>query len=107
MNMQQQVTGKTKYKYQKWKEAQYNTLSFSAPIGTILNYKQYYADLQEANDSGKVEFKLEYDASELYGVERFDAEGMAHILETAALKAQQYSEYTRVKNPLPPPPEND
>ncbi|KAI8333841.1 Metallo-dependent phosphatase-like protein [Chlamydoabsidia padenii] len=86
---------------------EYEIAGKSAPIGTILNYKQYYADLQEANKNGKIEFKLEYDAAELYGISRFDAAGMTHILETATSKSEQFGVYTRVKNPLPPPPEDD
>ncbi|ORZ15254.1 Metallo-dependent phosphatase-like protein [Absidia repens] len=86
---------------------EYETKGDTAPIGTILNYKQYYADLQEANASGQLTFKLEYDAAELYRVERFDKEGMARILETMASQADHYSVFTRVMNSLPPLPEND
>ncbi|CAO3593122.1 unnamed protein product [Absidia cylindrospora] len=86
---------------------EYETKGDTAPIGTILNYKQYYADLQEANANGQLNFKLEYDAAELYGVQRFDKEGMAHILETVASQADHYSLFTRVKNPFEPLPEND
>ncbi|KAI8089280.1 Metallo-dependent phosphatase-like protein, partial [Halteromyces radiatus] len=86
---------------------EYETTGERAPIGTILTYKQYYADIQEANSKGVLTFKLEYDAAQLYGVERFDAAGMTHILESLAANPQAFEEFTRVKNPLPPPPEDD
>ncbi|ORX59607.1 hypothetical protein DM01DRAFT_1189175 [Hesseltinella vesiculosa] len=73
------------------------------PVGTILNYHQYYADLQEANKNGRLDFKLEYHANELYGVPRFDAAGTAQAFANVAPHPERYEAATRVRNPLPAP----
>lgn len=68
-------------------------------MGTILDWNQYYANLEEANQSGSLEFKLEYTASKLYNVNHFDASGLQTVFEAISLNdnvRQQYSNIRKV-----------
>ncbi|KAI8075071.1 Metallo-dependent phosphatase-like protein [Gongronella butleri] len=76
------------------------------PVGTILNFHQYYADLTQGNKNGQLSFQLEYHANEVYGVDRFDASGTAQAFANVAAHPDKYVQYTRVRNPLPPPPDD-
>ncbi|SAM04850.1 hypothetical protein [Absidia glauca] len=69
------------------------------PVGTILDWDQYYADLDKANAEGKIEYELEYKASQLYGVNRFDAQGISRAfkqLRVNSLSRQNYIRYVTV-----------
>lgn len=69
------------------------------PVGTILDWDQYYADLNKANAKGKIEYELEYRASNLYGVSRFDVQGISRAfkqLRVNSLARQNYIRYVTV-----------
>lgn len=75
--------------------------SCSFPVGTIVDWEQYYVDLNEANESGRLEFKLEYTASELYGVKQFDVNGLQNAFEAICLDEgvrQAYATYHSVSS---------
>lgn len=80
----------------------YNTKeSDGYPVGIIRDWDQYYVDLDKANDDEKVEFELEYSASDLYGVDHFDGAGVGEaILNLANDKAARklYKKYAKVSS---------
>lgn len=69
-------------------------------MGTILDWDQYYANLEEANQSGNLEFKLEYTASKLYNVDHFDASGLQNVFEAISLNENVRSQYTNIRTVL-------
>ncbi|KAG0193858.1 Endopolyphosphatase [Apophysomyces sp. BC1034] len=60
---------------------EYETKGDRYPIGTIRDWYQYYANLEEANKSGRLDFQLEYQASKTYGVDHFDAAGINEVFQ--------------------------
>lgn len=67
---------------------------FRYPYGTILDWDQYYANLEEANQSGVLQYKLEYTASKLYNVDHFDASGLQGVFEAISLDETVRQQYT-------------
>ncbi|KAF7721296.1 Acid sphingomyelinase-like phosphodiesterase 3b [Apophysomyces ossiformis] len=63
------------------------------PVGTIRDWYQYYADLEKANESGQLDFQLEYQASKLYGVDRFDAEGASTVFQELSNNNNVFDQY--------------
>ncbi|CAO3633914.1 unnamed protein product [Cunninghamella blakesleeana] len=55
--------------------------SKSQSLGTILDWEQYYVDLEKANKKGSVNFELEYQASKVYNVKKFDANGISNVFK--------------------------
>ncbi|RHZ59346.1 hypothetical protein Glove_364g40 [Diversispora epigaea] len=49
-------------------------------FGVLLNYFQYFANLTEANNIGKVRWELEYMAKELYGINRLQGDDWENVL---------------------------
>ncbi|KAL7313639.1 hypothetical protein PS15m_007362 [Mucor circinelloides] len=80
----------------------YNTQKTDGyPVGTIRDWDQYYVDLDKANDDEKVEFELEYSASDLYGVDHFDGPGVGQAILNLAndKKARKlYKKYAKVSS---------
>ncbi|KAI8640196.1 Metallo-dependent phosphatase-like protein [Parasitella parasitica] len=72
----------------------YDTEGTQYPYGTILDWDQYYANLEEANQSGTLKYKLEYTASKLYNVDRFDASGLQSVFEAISLDETVRQQYT-------------
>ncbi|CEP16013.1 hypothetical protein [Parasitella parasitica] len=72
----------------------YDTEGTRYPYGTILDWDQYYANLEEANQSGTLKFKLEYTASKLYNVDHFDASGLQSVFEAISLDENVRQKYT-------------
>jgi hypothetical protein len=71
------------------------------PVGTILDWKQYYIDLDKANNDGKVNFETEYTASDLFGLDHFDGEGVAKAMNTIAEDKKTrklYKKYAKVSS---------
>ncbi|KAI8342778.1 Metallo-dependent phosphatase-like protein [Chlamydoabsidia padenii] len=69
------------------------------PVGTILDWKQYYVDLDKANKRGTVKYELEYQASKLYGVNKFDTQGISRAFKQLRVNKtarQEYSDYVTV-----------
>ncbi|KAI9305400.1 Metallo-dependent phosphatase-like protein [Cunninghamella echinulata] len=56
--------------------------SKNASLGTILDWEQYYVDLEKANKKGRVKFELEYQASKIYNINKFDATGISTVFKT-------------------------
>ncbi|KAI8340845.1 Metallo-dependent phosphatase-like protein [Chlamydoabsidia padenii] len=65
------------------------------PVGTILDWDQYYVDLNKANRNGNVVYELEYRASQLYGVKRFDAQGISRAFKQLRVNTVARHNYTR------------
>lgn len=68
-------------------------------MGTILDWNQYYVDLEKANKKGTVKYELEYRASKLYGVNRFDTQGISRAFKQLRVNKaarQEYSDYVTV-----------
>lgn len=63
-----------------------------------MDWEQYFVDLNEANRSGNLEFKLEYRASEVYGVNHFDADGLHSVFETLSLDAGVRTAYATYRS---------
>lgn len=89
----------------------YNTHGNDCSFGTIRNWKQYYVDLKKANKHGHVEYELEYTASDLYGVDRFDGPGVGQAIFNVANDQNAldlYTQYIKVSSnntsahPFPP-----
>ncbi|KAI8079248.1 Metallo-dependent phosphatase-like protein [Thamnidium elegans] len=78
----------------------YETEGTRFPVGTILDWDQYYANLEEANQSGNLKFKLEYTASKLYNVDHFDASGLQNVFEAISLNENVRTQYTNIRNVL-------
>ncbi|CAO3646944.1 unnamed protein product [Mucor fragilis] len=72
----------------------YDTEGTQYPYGTILDWDQYYANLEEANQSGVLQYKLEYTASKLYNVDHFDASGLQGVFEAISLDETVRQQYT-------------
>ncbi|KAG2203793.1 hypothetical protein INT47_012726 [Mucor saturninus] len=71
------------------------------PYGTIRNWEQYYIDLDDANNGGPVEFKLEYDATHLYGVDHFDGAGVGQAITNIVSNDKSrdlYKKYAQVSS---------
>lgn len=62
----------------------YQAESGEYPVGTILDWEQYYLDLEKANNDGDANFELEYTASDLFGVNHFDGTGVANAMNAVA-----------------------
>lgn len=62
----------------------YDTEGTTYPFGTIRDWDQYYVDLNTANSNGKVQFQLEYTASNFYGVDHFDGAGVGQAISNVA-----------------------
>ncbi|KAI7893528.1 Metallo-dependent phosphatase-like protein [Mucor mucedo] len=75
----------------------YETEGYRYPVGTILDWDQYYANLEEANQSGNLEFKLEYKASTLYNVDHFDASGLQTVFEAISLNEEIRQQYSNIR----------
>ncbi|KAF7723465.1 Endopolyphosphatase [Apophysomyces ossiformis] len=58
-----------------------STGSQDTPVGTIKDWTQYYVDLKKANKEGVVNYTTEYKASELFGVNKFDATNIGKIFQ--------------------------
>ncbi|CAO3594947.1 unnamed protein product [Absidia cylindrospora] len=65
------------------------------PFGTILDWDQYYVDLNRANQVGKISYELEYRASELYGVNKFDAIGVSRAFKQLRVNRTARKKYSR------------
>jgi hypothetical protein len=63
---------------------EYQTSAGDYPVGTIRDWKQYYVDLEKANDKRTIEFELEYTASKFYGVDHFDGAGVGQAVMNVA-----------------------
>lgn len=63
------------------------------PVGTILDWKQYYVDLEKANDDNKVDYQLEYTASDLYNVDHFDGPGVGAAVYNVAKNDNSLDNY--------------
>ncbi|KAI9482810.1 MAG: Metallo-dependent phosphatase-like protein [Benjaminiella poitrasii] len=75
--------------------------SGDSPIGTITDWDQYYVDLDVANDKGKVQYELEYSASDLYSVDYFYGKNLAEAVKNVAgdKKARKlYKKYAKVSS---------
>lgn len=71
------------------------------PYGTIRNWEQYYIDLDDANNGGPVEFKLEYNATHLYGVDHFDGAGVGQAITNIVSNDKSrdlYKKYAQVSS---------
>ncbi|KAI8888629.1 hypothetical protein K501DRAFT_172823 [Backusella circina FSU 941] len=75
----------------------YETEGTKYPVGTILDWEQYYANLDEANASGKLAYSLEYTASQLYNVDRFDASGIQAVFKAISLRDEVREKYTEYR----------
>jgi hypothetical protein len=76
----------------------YDTDGSDYPFGTILNWDQYYVDLNAANQNGKVGFQIEYKASDLYGVDHFDGPGVGQAIFNVANDQNLLNLYTQYVN---------
>ncbi|CAG8435880.1 6887_t:CDS:10 [Diversispora eburnea] len=50
-------------------------------FGTLLNYYQYFTNLTEANNIGKIRWELEYTAKELYGINHLQGNDWEKVLQ--------------------------
>ncbi|ORX46710.1 hypothetical protein DM01DRAFT_1327449, partial [Hesseltinella vesiculosa] len=67
--------------------------------GSILDWTQYYADLEKANAAGKLNYELEYVASQLFSVKNFNDVGVKQAfsnLNTNSTARQLYSKVVKV-----------
>ncbi|KAI9026496.1 Metallo-dependent phosphatase-like protein [Phycomyces nitens] len=62
----------------------YETGDSENKFGTITDWVQYYADLEEANSNGNIEYKVEYQASELFGIQSYNGAGVSKAFTTLA-----------------------
>lgn len=77
----------------------YETEGSDYPVGTILDWEQYYVDLEKANDANKVDYQLEYTASSLYNVDHFDGAGVGTAVYNVAKDddaLDNYKDYIKV-----------
>ncbi|KAL0094594.1 secreted endopolyphosphatase [Phycomyces blakesleeanus] len=78
----------------------YDNAGIKNPIGTILDWTQYYADIKTANRKGKLEYKVEYQASHLFGVKTFNSAGFSKVflkLESDKSIRKDYKNYMLVE----------
>ncbi|KAI8090038.1 Metallo-dependent phosphatase-like protein [Halteromyces radiatus] len=71
------------------------------PVGTILDWTQYYVDLDKANYEDSVQYEIEYQASKLYGVNRFDGQGISQAFKQLRVNKNSrrlYSQYVTVSS---------
>lgn len=71
----------------------YNTDSSDYPVGTILDWEQYYLDLDKANSDDKIDFQLEYTASDFYNVNHFDGPGVGAAVYNVANDDDSLDDY--------------
>ncbi|KAI9013726.1 Metallo-dependent phosphatase-like protein [Phycomyces nitens] len=77
----------------------YDNKGTNNPIGTITDWIQYYADIEEANAKGKLHYEVEYQASHLFGTQTFDGPGFSkvfHKLESDKDVSKKYKDYMLV-----------
>lgn len=70
------------------------------PVGTILDWDQYYLDLNKANEEDEVEYELEYTASDFYNVDHFDGSGVGEAvynIGSSKTKRKTYKLYEKIK----------
>ncbi|KAI9259300.1 Metallo-dependent phosphatase-like protein [Sporodiniella umbellata] len=80
---------------------EYDTEGEDYPVGTILDWQQYYLDLEKANEEREANYELEYTASDLFGIDHFDGEGVAKVLNTIAEDKKirkLYKKYAKVSS---------
>ncbi|KAI8391103.1 Metallo-dependent phosphatase-like protein [Radiomyces spectabilis] len=80
---------------------EYETKGGKYPVGTIRDWYQYYADINEANQSGQLTFRLEYQASKLFGVDHFDGDGLKAVflkLTQDQIAQQDYNKFVTVSS---------
>ncbi|KAI8991070.1 Metallo-dependent phosphatase-like protein [Mycotypha africana] len=78
----------------------YDTSGKQFNVGTILDWDQYYVDLEKANDKGKVQFEIEYSASDLYHTDHFNGDGVGEAFMSLCDDDDArdlYSEFVDVK----------
>lgn len=79
----------------------YDTNGKDYPVGTIRNWEQYYIDLEDANNGGSAEFKLEYTADKFYGVDHFDGPGLGQAITNIVSHKKTrklYKKYAKVSS---------
>lgn len=84
---------------------EYETDGDKYPIGTIRDWYQYYVDLSGTNNGrdGKVDFQLEYQASKIFNIDHFDADGMQTVFQgirTDNHLVQMYDQHMSVSTKL-------
>jgi hypothetical protein len=79
----------------------YETGGSGYPVGTILDWTQYYVDLNEANANDKVDYKVEYTASALYAVNHFDGAGVGSAIYNVANDKTSLTAYQKYRAVAP------
>ena len=67
--------------------------------GKLLNYKQYYADLNDTIKNGAIDYKLNYDFRELYGVDDFSKESFLQIYHNMRMNSTVLNKYWTYNKP--------
>ncbi|KAI8060550.1 Metallo-dependent phosphatase-like protein [Gongronella butleri] len=78
---------------------QTSTSDSKVPFGTILDWTQYYADLDKANAAGSLSYEVEYVASQLFGVNQYNDKGIDKVfqeLNANSTTLDLYSKYVSV-----------
>lgn len=78
----------------------YETGGSEYPVGTVLDWVQYYVDLEDANKNDKVDFQVEYTASSLYAVNHFDGAGVGAAVANVAGDSSSLDVYKKYKKVL-------
>jgi len=68
---------------------------YSPKDGQILDYTQYYTDLNKANAEGKVQWQVEYKFKDTYNVNNWSLSDWSKVLQNLSSGGQMWNDYVR------------
>jgi len=77
----------------------FRVIEYDRIDGALLNYKQYYADLNDTIKNGAIDYKLNYDFRELYGVDDFSKESFLQIYHNMRMNSTVLNKYWTYNKP--------
>jgi 3',5'-cyclic AMP phosphodiesterase CpdA len=77
----------------------FRVIEYDNRDGKLLNYKQYYADLNDTIKNGAIDYKLNYDFRELYGVDDFSKESFLQIYHNMRMNSTVLNKYWTYNKP--------
>jgi len=77
----------------------FRVIEYNKRDGKLLNYKQYYADLNDTIKNGVIDYILNYDFRELYGVDDFSKESFLQIYHNMRMNSTVLNKYWTYNKP--------
>lgn len=77
----------------------FRIIEYNKRDGRLLNYKQYYSNLNDTIKNGIIDYKLNYDFNELYGVDDFSKESFLQVYHNMRLNSSILNAYWTYHKP--------